>query len=155
MGQLWPVDLNCCMVMAYRSMQYLARVTGHEADRGPFEAKERALADAVNRRLWDEARGCYADTGRDGTASRVLSPASFMPLFTGIATKPRARSMARIAADPARFFPGMPTVSYDDPKHKSSLRETILGWCARDPEALHEYYDSKTGAALRLRPRCG
>ena len=86
--------------------------------------------------------------------------------------------MAKLAADPRRFFPGMPTVSYDDPKYSSHLywrgpawlnvswfaikglesygysdlasrlKDTILGWCARNTDCLHEYYDTRTGAGL-------
>jgi putative isomerase len=178
MGQLWPIDLNCYMVMVYRALQYMAGVVGDDAGCRRCKEREAALIELINERLWDGSRSCYADVGRDGTPSQVLSPASFMPLFIGIASRARARAAAKLAADPRRFFPGMPTVSYDDPKYRSALywrgpawlnvtwfairglerhgetalaarlRETILGWCARNEDCLHEYYDSRTGAGL-------
>ena len=86
--------------------------------------------------------------------------------------------MARLAADPRKFFPGMPTVAYDHPSYQSdgywrgptwpettylaakglryygrerqaeSFRQTVLGWCAANAEELWEYYDSKSGRGL-------
>lgn len=111
-------------------------------------------------------------TGKPGPA---LSPAGFMPLFVRIASPERAARMAKLAASTEKFFPGMPTAAYDTPAYKSgaywrgpawlntsffalkglqqyghtgpaaAMRETLLGWVARDP-SLREYYDSKSGA---------
>ena len=79
------------------------------------------------------------------------------------------------AADPERFFPGMPTVSYDHPAYVAdgfwrgptwlntanfalgglidygfhvladACRDTILGWCAANKNAIYERYNSRTG----------
>jgi neutral trehalase len=175
MEDLWPVDLNCYLVMLYRAMQYLAKVAGEPGDVGGYAEKERALAGGIERRLWHAGIGRYADTTRDGSPSPVLSPAVFMPLFTGVASRERAGAMAAVAADPKRMYPGLPTVSYDHPSYEGGgywrgpawlnttyftveglrsyghrnladrLRETILGWCADSTDSLHEYYDSRTG----------
>ena len=86
--------------------------------------------------------------------------------------------MAKLAADPQKLFPGMPTVAYDDPKYESggywrgpswpettffavnglraygytkiaeAIREHFLNWCATNADALYEYYDSKSGKGL-------
>lgn len=86
--------------------------------------------------------------------------------------------MARLAADPKNLFPGMPTVAYADPRYESggywrgpswpettwfaakglkfygfedtaeALRQNTLNWCAANPDALYEYYDSKSGKGL-------
>jgi putative isomerase len=178
MENLWPIDLNCYMVTFYRALQYLGRVAGCTGDPSSYGSKERSLVDAIQAKLWDEKAGWYVDTGGDGTASDVLSPASFMPLYTGIAPRERAERMAELAADSGKFFPGMPTVSYDNPKYESSeywrgpawlnttffalkdlkehgfhdiadsMRETMLDWCAGTDDALHEYNDTKTGKGI-------
>jgi putative isomerase len=83
--------------------------------------------------------------------------------------------MAKLAADPAKFFPGMPTAAYDTSGYISqgywrgpawlntsyfalkglkeygyadlaeTMRSRLLGWIARDPSTIWEYYDSKSG----------
>ena len=135
------------------------------------------LARRIEERLWDEKDECYYDreSAPDGGFSRVLTPASFMPLFIGIAPAHRAAAMARHAK---RMEPGWPTVSYDDPKYRPDVywrgrtwlhvayfalkglkfygfdaiadagRETILGWVDSHKESIHENYNSRTGAPL-------
>jgi glycogen debranching enzyme len=108
----------------------------------------------------------------------VLSPASFLPLFAGIADPAKATAMAKLAADPRKLLPGMPTVAYDHPRYESggywrgpswpettyfaakglkfyghrktaeALRQNLLNWCAANSDALYEYYDSKSGKGL-------
>jgi putative isomerase len=90
----------------------------------------------------------------------------------------RAACLAKLAADPARFFPGLPSVSYDNPAYRSSeywrgptwlnvayfalkglrdyghdrvasaIRETILGCCDKNEDYLWEYYDSRDGKGI-------
>jgi neutral trehalase len=98
-----------------------------------------------------------------------------MPLFIRIASPERAARVAKVAADPAKFFPGMPTAAYDTPGYESrgywrgstwlntsyfslkglqeyghdqlaeKMRSTLLTWMSRNPSDLFEHYDSKTG----------
>jgi neutral trehalase len=173
--ELWPADLNAYMVMFYEAMAWIAeRLT---EDPGSWREKREHLAARIEERLWSEDLQSYCDFNRmTGKFTGVLSPASFVPLFAGISSAERAAHMAKLAADPERFFPGMPTVSYDNREYSRDMwrgpcwlnsayfaikglkryghdevadhiRETILGWCAREGE-LREYYDAKTGEGL-------
>ncbi len=173
--RLWAIDLNCYMVTHYRAMAYIAGRLGLQGDRTRWTEAADQLADRINKKLWDSKLGFYVDrdrtTGRDGPA---LSPAGFMPLFAGIATPERAARVAAMAADPHKFFPGMPTAAYDTPGFEShgywrgsawlntsffalkgleqygyantaeAMRSRLLGWIARDP-SIREYYDSSDG----------
>ncbi len=176
---LWAVDLNCYMVMLYRALAYFAWRLGIAADKGRWEARAEALAARINEQLYDPQRGAYLDRSYEtGEFSPVFSPACFMPLYIQTATKDQAQSMANHAADPEKFYPGMPTVSYDNAQYDSTgywrgptwlntayfaakglkdngfrelaetMRQTILDWCAQNPDHLHEYYDSRTGKGL-------
>ena len=108
----------------------------------------------------------------------MLTAASFQPLFAGVADAAQAGAMAKLAADPGKLFPAMPTLAYDDPRYLSggywrgpawpettyfavkglkscgygrtaeAIRQNFLGWCANNPEALYEYYDSRSGKGL-------
>ncbi len=110
----WAIDLNCFMVGYYRSMSKMAKVLGE--DSAPWDIKERELSALIEEKLFDVGTGAYVDRNRrTGEYSSVLSPASFMPLFAGIASKEHIEAMEALAKDKSKFFPAMPTVAYDDP----------------------------------------
>ncbi len=173
---LWTIDLNCYMIMAYRSLAYMADRLGLPGPRRQWLAKADALGKRVNEALWSDAEKAYVD--RDRTTKKfsgVLTPASFMPLYVAVATPERAAAMHRLAKDPKKFFPGFPSVAYDNPQFKSdgywrgpawlninymalvglkrygyketaqACREQLLAWCQQNQDYLWEYYDSKSG----------
>ncbi len=174
----WPIDLNCYVILMYRGLTVLAKALGRDMDAAVYGARAQALAEKINRLLWSDALGAYTDVDRfTGKASRVLTPASFMPLYIGIAPQEYARAMAAHGADPGKFYPGMPTVAYDDPAHcrdywrgptwlnvayfaakglkdygyrqtAEDIRQTILGWVEKDGSCIHENYDPTTGEGL-------
>ena len=134
------------------------------------------LTRLIEERLWNENLQAYTDYNfAKERAIDVLSPASFMPLFIGIAPKNRAEKMNKIAIE--HFLPGMPTVSYNDPSFctdywrgpcwlnvayfaakglydygfkdtAKTIKDTILTWVDRDGDFIHENYNSKTGEGL-------
>lgn len=174
--RLWAIDLNCYMVMHYRAMAYIAGRLGLVQDQDKWLRSSDALAKLINEKLWDSRIGFYVDrdrlTGKNGPA---LSPAGFMPLFVRIASPAQAARVARMAADPLKFFPGMPTAAYDTPGYSShgywrgsawvntsffalkglqeygytslaaTMRSKLLSWIAHDPTTICEYYDSRNG----------
>ena len=176
---LWTVDLNGYMVLLYRAMERMGRRLSLPEDAHRWRTKREALAAQINGRLFDRQAGAYLDRRRDsGQFTGVLTPASFLPLFAGIADRSKASAMAKLAADTRKLFPGMPTVAYDHPRYQSggywrgpgwpettyfaakglkfyghnktaeALRQNLLNWCAANPDALYEYYDSKSGKGL-------
>lgn len=117
-ANLYTIDLNCYMVMYYRAMSYLATKLQINQDVLMWNKKEKELIELINEKLWDDDNKYYVDVDRfTGEKSRVLSPASFMPLYIEIASKERADYMNKLASDKNKFFPGMPTVAYDDPEY--------------------------------------
>ena len=169
---LWPVDLNCFMVMTYRSLSKMAEALDLDAEE--WKKKEIELTANIEKYLWNEKLRAYTDFDFvKHTSSDVLSPASFMPLFVEIAPKERAEDMNRIAQ--AHFLPGMPTVAYDNPEYSAdywrgpcwlnvayfatmglknygftdtvrTVKSTIIEWLYHDGDTFHENYNSKTGA---------
>ncbi len=114
----WAIDLNCFMVMYYRAMSKMAEHLGLSSE--IWKAKETELSALIETTMFDEAAGAYVDRDRKkGEFNDVLSPASFMPLYIGIASKEHALAMSRIATDKKKFYPGMPTVSYDCPAYST------------------------------------
>lgn len=177
--KLWAVDANCFMLMLYRAMTYMANRLGLVEDRDRWGDRHDALAANINEKLWNPALGAYTDRNYEtGELSIVLTPASFHPLYTRTASQGQAEQLAALAADPAKFYPGFPSVSYDDPAYKSAnywrgptwiniahfaikglyyygyeklageFRRTILDWCSQNEDHLYEYYDSRSGKGI-------
>ena len=110
-----------------------------------------------------------------------LSPASFLPLFAHTASREHAEAMAKLAASEHAFYPRLPTIAYGDSAYRSAnywrgptwlntaffairglydyghrvlaleLTKTILDWCAKEENAIFEYYDSRSGKGLGAR----
>ncbi len=180
---LWPIDLNCYMVLAYRSLSYMAKRLGKQTEADRWHVLELELSQLINERLWHKELDAYCDTViEEGTPTGILTPASFMPLFVEIASDAQAEAMQRLAADPQKFYPLMPSVAYDAEQYAASdyfrgptwlniaytavtglkkygytalangFSERILDMCAAEQRGLFEYYDSRTGEG---RGACG
>ena len=172
---MYPIDLNCFMVSFYKSMQYLACRLGLAADAEAWYAKEKELTARIQTALWCEEDQCFWDWNfKEKDFARVLTPAAFMPLWVGIAIPAQAAALEKLAADPAKLYPCMPTVSLDHPKMNPvgywrgsvwmnvayfaikglydygfrktamGIRDTLLDWMDRD-ESIHENYNPLTG----------
>ena len=172
----YPIDLNCFMVLFYRSMTKIAYAIGE--DGSAWTEKANALKQLILTKLYDQEKKRFADYNfRLGRFSSVVTPASFMPLYIGIATYAQAQAMHTLGSDPALFYPGMPSVSYNDPTYSTGywrgptwlniayfaarglkrygfletaegIREKILSMVDENTDGIYENYDSKTGRGL-------
>ena len=147
---LFAIDLNCYMVLFYRAMAEMAEILGEK--RQDWDAKAKALAGRIEATLFDETRNTYADRNRkNGKFLTVLSPASFMPLYIGTASQERAAAMETLAADPKKFYPGMPTVTYDCPAFSKDYwrGQTWLNVAFFAVKGLADYGFCKTAGEIR------
>lgn len=176
--ELWAIDLNCFMVDYYNAMSYIASELGNGNDSEMWKKRAQELADLINERMWDEKQHCYVDVNKfTGEKSSVMTPASFMPLYSGIVSAERAEFMNNLASDKRKFYSGMPTVAYDNPEYSTTywrgptwlnvayfaakglknygfsagddIKNTILDWCDKDKRGIFENYNSITGEGLR------
>ena len=176
---VWAIDLNSYMALTYKIMSDFAKRLGYTEESEEFTEKYSALGKKINEKFWDEKLGAYCDYNFvKGEFTGVISPASFFPLFAGVATKDKAESMAKMARDARKFYPLFPTVSYDDKEYSSSdywrgpcwlnvayfalkglkdygytelyndYKERLLDTCDKEKRGIYEYYDSKTGKGL-------
>lgn len=65
--------LNAQLVAALRTASRLAQIVEAPRDVARFERLANAVRDAINRLLWDEERGVYADARQNGVLSRRIS----------------------------------------------------------------------------------
>jgi len=168
---IWPIDLNCFMVMTYRALANMAEVLGKNTI--VFREREARLTELIEERLWCEEDKSYYDYDFENHRFvKALTPASFMPLYIVTAPQKRAEYMA-IQAE--RLSPGWPSVSYDHPEFDPTGywrgrtwyniayfalkglknygfdnpaeigRATLLDWARGNPGALCENYHPLTG----------
>jgi len=82
--------LNALYVAALRAAARIADGVGHARAAAHYLALAQRVAAAVNRLLWDEARGVYADARRGGVLSRRISQQSNSAVIAwGIAPRER------------------------------------------------------------------
>jgi neutral trehalase len=163
------------MVLAFRSLKYIAKELGLKDDIREWEKREKELSSLILERCYDKENGYFADANRfTGEISKELSPASFMPLYVGIATIDQAKSMQDIAIE--KFKGKMPTVPFDSEKYSNDywrgptwlnvayfagkglkdygfkvgdeIKEWILNACYKEKGGIYENYDSVTGKGL-------
>lgn len=80
---LWLPDLNSYICNDFRAMAAMAPVVG--ADPTPFAEEADKLADAIQRALWNEAKGCFCDVqASTGASTGIISAASWIPVWVGI-----------------------------------------------------------------------
>ena len=97
------VDLNSlhaydCLLLA-RMAKELKRPDDEVRLRADYEATRRL----IERTLWDEARGLYANRRWSGELAAEVSPTSFFPLLAGAVPPPRAARLVRHLDDETSF----------------------------------------------------
>jgi len=111
------IDTTAQMVLFARDLAYIARRLDRDADAALYEAEAAALAEKINRRLWDEPSGFYYDWAVGGRRHDVQTIAGFWPLLAGVATPRQAERLAAQLDDPRKFRRAhrVPTVAADQP----------------------------------------
>ena len=93
--RLIPIDLNCLLYGLEKTIAEEARALGDETDARVFTGLAEARASAINRHLWNDVEGFYADYDLDdGSARGQLTAATAFALFTGLCDQERARRTA-------------------------------------------------------------
>jgi glycogen debranching enzyme len=111
------VDISCEMVLVAREMAEMARTIGKRGEAEVFDREADALAELINRMMWDPDKLFYYDLKLDGTRAPIKSVAGFWALLAGVADGPRASQLAAELNKPATFgrLHPVPTVAADQP----------------------------------------
>lgn len=176
---LYSIDLNSYMVSFYHAMKYIAIRIGNNSEANIYHIKSKDLVAKINAQLYDSSKGCYQDYNKIlKKFTNHISPASFMPLYFGFSTTEQSVKLHNIASDNRYFYPGIPTIAYNDNKYQShrywrgpcwlntayftirglynygyrntanEMSSKIIKWCMDNKDAIYEYYDSVTGKGL-------
>ena len=170
-NEYWAIDLNCFMVMCYKSLANLAMITDNEEDSLKWQKKSVDLSNLINEKMWSRENKWYSDVNRfTDEISDALTPASFMPLYVEIASEEQAEAMRCIAEN--NFKCQMPTVSFDNKGYSNDywrgptwlnvayfaakglknygfevaekIKKSILDMCDSNKDGIYENYNSIT-----------
>ena len=120
MAPVEAVDLNCYIYIQRKVLAELARKLGLEnlAEEYTKLAEETALK--IRRYMWDPETNFFYDIMEENHEQiKVKTPAAFVILYAGLATKEQAEKLVEHLLNPREFwttFP-LPSVSADDPKY--------------------------------------
>ncbi|WP_202238217.1 MGH1-like glycoside hydrolase domain-containing protein [Actinacidiphila reveromycinica] len=118
---LTDVPLNAYYALLAETLAKMARVLGRSADARRFAAQYATIKRLLNERLWHPGKGLYLSRYLDGTWNEVVTPTVFYPLFAGIATPERARTLITHLLDPQMFWGDyvVPSIARNDPTYCS------------------------------------
>ena len=112
------IDLNCFIYIQRKVLSEIAARLGIRNKEYTELAK--ITLDGIRKYMWDPSTNFYYDIYEDSHKMiKVKSPAAFITLFAGIATKEQAEKIIKHLFNPNEFwtkFP-LPTVSADNPKY--------------------------------------
>jgi putative isomerase len=175
----YAIDCNSFMVSYYDALEYIAKRINITDRYKEFTAKKETLIKNINAKLYSKRGNYYCDYDKKlKCLTRRLSPASFMPLYYGFASKEQAQAMSELASNPKYFYKGIPTISYNnfsfdenrywrgpcwlntsyftirglsDYGYKDlakELAQNLLDWCTINADSIYEYYNPITGKGL-------
>ena len=113
---LW-VDALAQQGLAAYCIAKSALLTGHSDMADEWNAKYNAVKEKINRIYWDEKDGFYYDVHNDTREfMKCVTPASFWPLLSHMASQEQAVRMAEYLTDPDKLGGSVPwvTLARDD-----------------------------------------
>ncbi len=119
---LTDVALNSYYAQFAETLAKMARVLGKNTDSTRFAERHASVKRLLNERLWHAEKGLYLSRYLDGTWNEVVTPTVFYPLFAGIATEDRARTLIEDhLLNPEEFWGDyvIPSVARNDPTYCS------------------------------------
>jgi hypothetical protein len=111
------VDTSAEMVLFARQLSEIAEILGKHDEAELFARDADALADSINRQMWDPGREFYFDLKLEGERVPVKSVAAFWTLLAKVASPAQARVLVDELANPATFgrLNVVPTLAANQP----------------------------------------
>lgn len=113
------IDATAHAILSAETLVRMAAVLGREGEVSEEQAEARFLAEHVNARMWDEERGFYVDTYRDGSRHDCLTIGAYWLLLTDAVPADRLARFVGALEDPAHFLRPhrVPSTSASDPSY--------------------------------------
>ncbi len=102
-GHMSWIDACCQQVLSARLLAQMAGLLDRAGEAADMRQEAAALAETINRTMWDDQAGYYFDRYADGALSGVKSVAGLWALLSQVATPARAARLAEHLEDPRTF----------------------------------------------------
>ncbi len=111
-GDLYAIDFSCYMANEYRYMSKLALLLEKHLDSLEYQKLYENIKNKINELLWDENDGFYYDYDiSKKELGKIKSVASFLPLFSGVASKSQKDRLIKMLTDKSEFATELPIPS--------------------------------------------
>jgi putative isomerase len=117
------VGLNSLIALDGEILALFARRRGDAKTAERLEARAAALRKRIEERLWDPARGIFANRRWNGKFIRSLAPTSFYPMLAGASSGAQQEKSLTWLHDPKAFGGAhrLPSVTRDDPAYRDNV----------------------------------
>jgi hypothetical protein len=97
------VDISAEMVLFARNLAQIERLLSRPADAALFDREAAAIAQPLNRLMWDDATGFYYDLNLENRRGPSRTIAAYWTLIAQVASPQQAAALARELKKPATF----------------------------------------------------
>ena len=121
-GPVEAVDLACWLYLDAMLLSKMAEKLAKTAEALAWKEEADQLAEIIRTKFYDAQDGMFYDLTIDGDQFvKIPTPATYLPLFVGVATPEQALAVAKHLADPAVFATPfmLPSVAASSPAYKS------------------------------------
>ena len=98
-SSLDAVDFSTFLCNDCKYLSYIYKELGDFKKFAAWAQKAVSLSQKINELTWDEQTGAYYDRLTDGSLTKVLTQASFLPLFAGICSSEDAKRLVATLTD--------------------------------------------------------
>lgn len=104
-------------------LSYIYKQLGNEQKCKQWQDYYEQTKEKINALMWDEETGAYYDRFFDGKLTKVLTPASFLPMFANICTKEQADKMVKTMLDSNLLWTKLPlsSIAQNHPTYSTDM----------------------------------
>ena len=111
-ARLQAIDFSCFMANEIRYMKMIADELNETEASKSYELWYNKVKKCINNKLWDKETGFYFDyDNTNQKLHKVMSVASFLPLFSGVCDEEKAEKLVSKLMDPEMFYTESPVPS--------------------------------------------
>jgi hypothetical protein len=117
------IDFSSFFALDTHILSLLYKEVGDSKNSEKWESVSKKVASLINKLMWDDEDGVYYDRLFSGELTKVLTPASFLPMFAGISTKEQAEKMVKVLTDKRLLWSKCPvaSISQQDPRFSNDM----------------------------------
>jgi len=117
------VDFSSFLAHDALYLSYIYNELGKENDAEKWRTVYERTKEKMNELLWDEETGVYYDRLMNGELSKILTPASFFPMFAGIPNKAQVERMVKVLIDKDLLWTDCPlaTIAQNHPDYSNDM----------------------------------